>query len=86
MSGLFYYLLVKLIAIIHLAMISVNIIAVPCLILYEPFYIWMPMITFLVSPLIGGTYCIFNRLENHYRQKANMRLIDDRVSELFKRK
>ena len=76
----------KVIAVVHLAMIALNLISIPFLIVLEPFYIWMPLITFLVSPLIGGTYCMFNRLENHYRQKAGMPLIQDRVGELFNRR
>ncbi len=80
-----YRLLARFVAIIHLAMIFLNVLSVPFLIVCEPFYIWMPLITFLVSPLVGGTYCIFNRLENHYRSKAGMPLIEDRVGELFKK-
>lgn len=80
-----YRLLAHCVAITHLLIIALNLIAVPFVIAYEPFYIWMPLITFLVSPLIGGTYCMFNRLENHYRAKAGMRLIHDRVGDLFKR-
>ena len=43
----------------------------------------MPVITFLVSPLVGGTYCIFNRLECLFRLKAGMPLIEDRVGHLL---
>jgi hypothetical protein len=50
-------------------------------ILMEPFYIWMPIITMLVSPLVGGAYCLFNRLENHFRRKALLPLINDRFEE-----
>ncbi len=74
----------KLVAIIHLMIMILNLISVPFVIAYEPFYIWMPIITFLVSPVIGGTYCLFNRLENHFRAKAGMSLIEDRIGELFK--
>jgi hypothetical protein len=66
-------------------MIGTNFVAIPLLIKYEPFYIWMPLITFLVSPLVGGTYCMLNRLENHFRALAGMRLIEDRIAELFKK-
>lgn len=80
-----YRFLAYFVATVHLIMILLNLLAVPFLIVYEPFYIWMPIITFLVSPLIGGTYCMFNRLENYYRQKAGMKLITDRVGALFER-
>ena len=85
MSVLFYSLLVRFIAITHLLIIAINLISVPFIVAYEPIYVAMPLITFLVSPLIGGTYCMFNRLENFYRQKAGMRLIEDRIGELFRR-
>lgn len=73
-----------IVATVHLLMITVNLLSVPLLIANEPIYIWMPLITFLVSPLVGGTYCMFNRLENHYRSKAGMPTIHDRVGNLFK--
>ena len=80
-----YYFLAKFVAFIHLIMIGMNIISVPFLIVTQPFYIWMPIITCLVSPVLGGTYCMFNRLENFFRAKAGMPLITDRLAELFGR-
>lgn len=67
-----YKFLANLVFIIHSIMIIVNIISIPFLIVYQPFYIWMPMITVLVSPVLGGTYCIFNNLEDHFRKLAGM--------------
>lgn len=79
----FYYCcVVRVISITHIAIIILNLASVPFLIWKQPFYIWMPLITLLVSPLIGGQYCMFNKLENYYREKANMPLINDR-SEAF---
>lgn len=80
-----YKLIAHFIAVVHLLIITLNLVSVPFVIIFEPFYIWMPIITFLVSPLVGGAYCMFNRLENYFRAKAGMRLIDDRVGELFRR-
>ena len=77
-------ILVKLVSIIHTVFLTANCISIPCLIILEPFYIWMPMITMLGSPLIGGSYCLFNQLENYYRQKANMPVIKDRSIEIIK--
>ena len=84
----YYYYFVKAIAGIHMILIFGNILSVPLLVAYTPFYIWMPMVTMLVSPVLGGTYCIFNRLENFYRFKAGMPQIDDRLAEFlnFRRK
>tara|TARA_R100001143_G_scaffold61233_1_gene61668 strand:- start:918 stop:1202 length:285 start_codon:yes stop_codon:yes gene_type:complete len=71
------------IAALHLIVYVLNIVSIPLVIIYEPFYIWMPFITFFVSPLLGGVYCMFNRLENVYRQKAGMPLIEDRFAEFL---
>jgi hypothetical protein len=53
-------------------MIWMNTLAIPALVYYQPWYIWMPLITMLVSPVLGGTWCIFNQLEDHYRNKAGL--------------
>lgn len=78
-----YRLAAHFVAVTHLLIIALNLISVPLVIAFEPFYIWMPLITFLVSPLVGGAYCMFNRLENHCRSKADMPLIHDRIGALF---
>ena len=78
-----YRIAAHIVAIIHLLIISLNLLSIPFVIAFEPFYIWMPIITFLVSPLVGGTYCMFNRLENYFRHRAGMVLIHDRVAHLF---
>jgi len=84
MSLLLYRLLAHTVAILHLLIIILNFLSIPFVIAYEPFYIWMPVITFLVSPLVGGTYCMYNRLENHFRRKALMPLIQNRSDFIFK--
>jgi len=83
MSQLLYCILANVTATVHLVLIAMNVLAVPFLIVNEPFWIWAPLITFLVSPFVGGTYCIFNQLENLYRLKAGMPLIKDRLDQLF---
>lgn len=75
--------MVYYVAIIHVCVIFVNILSIPFVIIYEPFYIWMPLVTLLISPLTGGTYCLFNRIENYYRLKANMPKIHDRFYEVI---
>ena len=84
-GSVLYSCIARIVAVVHLLIITLNLLSVPFVVAYEPFYIWMPIITFLVSPMIGGTFCMFNRLENHFRAKAGMRLITDRVAELFRR-
>lgn len=80
-----YYFMAKFVAGVHLIIIGMNTLAIPFLIWKEPFWIWMPMLTMLSSPLLGGAYCLFNRLENYYRYKAGMRPIEDRFTELLRR-
>lgn len=78
-----YRFMVHCVAVMHLIIIILNVLAVPFLISNEPFYIWMPLITFLVSPMVGGTYCMFNRLENYFRFKAFMPPIHDRLGHIL---
>lgn len=80
-----YYYMAKLVAVVHMGIILLNAAAIPFLIWKEPFWIWMPLITMLGSPVLGGTYCMFNRLENHYRRKAGMPQIEDRFAEFLRR-
>ena len=75
---LYYVCMVRVVTTIHLGFIFGNILSIACLIAYQPFYIWLPIITILSSPLIGGCNCYINRLENRYRIKACMPLIEDR--------
>lgn len=79
-----YNIAARLVSITHLFIIGLNVAAIPFVICREPFYIWMPVITMLVSPLVGGTYCMFNRLENFFRVKAGLPTIEDRMDALFK--
>lgn len=73
----------RFVAFVHIILIVLNLASIPCVILWEPFYIWAPIITVLVSPVIGGSYCLFNRLENYFRVKAGMPKIYDRLYNLF---
>ena len=78
-----YKLTAYVIAVLHLSIICANMAAIPLLIWNEPFYIAMPLITLLVSPLLSGSYCLFNNLENYFRVKAGMKPIHDRISHLL---
>jgi len=77
-------IIVYFIAIVHTLLIFLNIISIPLMIINEPIWIKIPLITCLVSPVLGGSYCIFNRIENYYREKANMPQITDRLDDIFK--
>lgn len=64
---------------VHVLVILINTICIPLLAIYQPFYVSVPLITLICSPLVGGTYCLLYMFENYYRQKAGMpiRLIPD---------
>ena len=74
-----YTFIANCIAGIHLLLILANLVSLACLIAYEPFYIWLPFLTLVSSPMMGGTHCLFNRIENIYRVKAGLPLITDRL-------
>ena len=84
LSPRFYFWASKLVSIIHLLVILINVLAVPFLIVYQPLYISIPIMTMILSPLNGGTHCWMNQLENEYRIKAGRPQIKDRLEALAK--
>lgn len=81
-----HYLLSKLVSIFHIGLITTNIIAIPLLIIHEPFWIWMPLITVMCSPLFGGVYCPLNRMENYFRRKSGQEQIVDKLTDIIQNK
>lgn len=71
-SRKFYTVAAHTVNFIHQIMIAMNTLAIPFVIYYQPWYLWMPIITCLVSPILGGTWCLFNQLEDHYRNQAGL--------------
>jgi hypothetical protein len=61
------------VAFVHQFLIWTNTLAIPFLIYYEDWYIALPIIALLYSPLFGSRFCILNRLEDIYRRRAGMR-------------
>jgi hypothetical protein len=57
-------------------MIVMNTLSIPFIVINTEWYLWMPLITMLVSPVLGGSYCFFNNLEDHYRQQAGLPVKD----------
>lgn len=53
-----------------------NMLAIVFLVLYEPWYITLPFVTIISNPLIGGVHCLYNNLENYYRQLLGWPLIE----------
>jgi len=68
-----YRILSFVVSAIHQIIIYGNTIAVLFLIIKQPWYIWLPVGTCILSPLLGGSLCIMNRLENKLRIKAGLK-------------
>lgn len=79
----FYKVAAHFIAIVHIVIMFANTIALPVLIIYEPWYLYFPMISLLCSPLLGAQYCMFNRLENYCRYRAGMPQIYDKITHIL---
>jgi hypothetical protein len=77
--------MVTLIVVIHNIVIAANLLSVLLLLIYTPFYIWLPMLTLLVNPILGGKFCLMNQTENYYRKLAGLPTIKDRAEELLNR-
>lgn len=74
--------LVSLIHAIHWCLYLSNIFAIIPLILFQPWYIFMPLVTVLGHPIISGAFCGLNNLENHYREKAGWTIIQHNFTEV----
>jgi hypothetical protein len=61
------------VAFVHSVLILGNTLAIPFILYFEPWYIALPLMTFLNSPLLGSRFCILNRLEDIYRRRAGMK-------------
>ena len=55
---------------IHYVILAINAIAVPAVIIHEPFYIWVPITTLLISPLLSP-HCIVGKLVDHFKDKED---------------
>lgn len=84
MQEYYFVFMVNLVSVLHLLLLIVNTVSVAFLIAYMPFYVWVPLISLLASPIMGGHYCFLNRLENLYRGKAGMPFIVDRSLDILK--
>jgi hypothetical protein len=54
-----------------------NLVAMVMIIIHMPWWIALPMITFMGNPMIGGLYCAYNNIENRYRERLGWPLIDE---------
>lgn len=71
--------LIFLWAIVHLThwgMYIGNVLAIGFLCVHAEWYIALPLVTVLSNPLIGGIHCLYNNLENHYRERLGWPLIE----------
>jgi hypothetical protein len=53
-----------------------NIIGIIFIVIYEPWYLVLPLLTILYNPVIGDIYCAYNNIENRYRSALGWPLIE----------
>lgn len=71
-KNLFFFLVVHT---THWGMYVGNMVALVYVIIYMPWFIILPFVTFLGNPLIGGIQCSYNNLENVYRYQLGWKPI-----------
>lgn len=64
-----------LIHITHWTLLLTNLTACFFIIIYQPWYIAIPICTLLNNPILGGKFCMLNDLENRLRSKLGWTLI-----------
>jgi len=69
-----------IVAIGHFILIAANLVAPIFLILHAPWYVAAPLITVLFSPMAGASYCAYNQLENFFRSRLGLELIEHDVT------
>ena len=79
MQYYYYKCIAKLIAVSHLLLILGNLACIVFLVGHQPIYIWLPLLSLMASPIMGGTHCYLNTLENIYREKAGLPKIVHRL-------
>lgn len=56
----------------HYLLIACNTVSIVFLVAYVPWYVFMPVGTILMSPIVGEERCILNLLENSFRIKGGL--------------
>lgn len=64
-----------LIVVIHLIIVFINIVAIPFLLIYTPWYISIPLISFLIRLATVERICPLTNIENWIRRKLGMKEI-----------
>ena len=50
--------------------------------MYQPVYVWVPMVTLITHPIVCGAFCALNNIENMYRARLGWTLIQKDFIEL----
>lgn len=72
-----------LVVIGHAVIILLNTLAPFFLAFRTPWYVSVPLITALFSPVIGASYCALNQLENYFRERLGLRQIEGYVTTFY---
>lgn len=65
-----YLFLARIVNAAHRLIVMINIISLVFIVSYAPWYFWLPILTVMLSPLVEGTYCFINVLEDKLLEKA----------------
>lgn len=72
MTTNFWILLSYIVRCVHWVVISANTLALFIVPFTLPWYLWIPLWTLLLSPVLGEDRCILNQLENKCRIKGGL--------------
>jgi len=70
----------------HMFLYAGNMIGLCFAIYYEPWYYGVMFCTFAFSPAMNGVFCAFTNLENYFRLKLGMEIIEDDALSFYLRK
>lgn len=65
-----------ILVVLHLLLVLINLIAMPCLLLYQPWYVSVPLVSFLIRLATVERECPLTIVENWLRNKLGMKVIN----------
>ena len=88
MNKSFYNIIILLIQIVHVIYIVFAVVAMPLLVIYEPFWIWVPVNSWMVHHImmVNKNNCPLTHLENIVRKKANRPTVNTFTESIIGRK
>jgi polyferredoxin len=83
-NKIFNLLLLYIVVVSHHAYIFFFILSIPFVIIYAPWYIWVPLISWFLNATMGqGWICPYTAVENKIRKKVGLPQIDAFVKHYY---